>query len=82
MAGFAAPADAAIFTGVNNINDSGSGLAAQRDQRCERTARRDQIRFDIPGPGPHVIALNIDLPFVTQPVAIRGYTEPSRRRRR
>ena len=42
-----------------------------------RTAAQDQIRFEIPGPGPHVIALASDLPSVTQPVAIRGYTEPS-----
>ena len=76
MTASAAPADAAIF-GVNNINDSGGGSLRSAINAANGTAVKDQIRFDILGPGPHVIALNTDLPFVTQPVAIRGYTEPS-----
>ena len=76
MAAGANPAQAAIF-GVNNINDAGGGSLRSAINAANGTAAPDEIRFDIPGAGPHVIALATDLPFVTQPVAIRGYTEPS-----
>jgi hypothetical protein len=36
----------------------------------------DEIRFDIPGAGPHTIQLQSGLPDVTDPVVIDGSTEP------
>lgn len=36
----------------------------------------DQIRFAIPGAGPHRIALSAALPIVTGSVLIQGYTQP------
>ncbi len=35
----------------------------------------DQIRFEIPGDGPHVIALDSLLPAITEAVVIDGYTQ-------
>jgi parallel beta-helix repeat protein len=60
IAASAAPAQAATFA-VNAANG---------------TAAADQIDFAIPGAGTHVISLAGPLPAVTQPVAIRGYTQP------
>src|SRR5690606_18001641 len=36
----------------------------------------DQIHFNIPGAGPHTILVSSDLPGVTSPVLIDGYTQP------
>lgn len=36
----------------------------------------DEIRFDVPGPGPHSIQPSSALPVVTDPVIIDGYTQP------
>jgi hypothetical protein len=76
MAVGANPAQAGIQT-VTNVNDSGNGSLRDAITTTNQFANQDQILFQIPGPGPHVIALASDLPFVTQPVAIRGYSEPN-----
>lgn len=36
----------------------------------------DLIAFDIPGPGPHTIQPTFELPTITDPVTIDGYTQP------
>jgi hypothetical protein len=76
IAAFAAPAQAAIHT-VVNTNDAGNGSLRDAIITANQFPNQDQIWFQIPGPGPHVISLASDLPFVTQPVAIRGYSEPN-----
>ena len=74
MTASAAPADAAIHTVVNTLS-SGNGSLRDAIVTANSTVARDEIKFDIPGNGPHVIALNSDLPPVTQPVVIRGYSQ-------
>ena len=76
MAAGANPAQAAVF-GVNNTADAGGGSLRSAINAANGTAVLDQILFNIPGPGPHVITLANDLPAITQPVAIRGYSEPN-----
>ena len=75
MAASATSAQAAIHTVVNTQN-AGNGSLRAAILTANQTVARDQIKFDIQGGGPHVISLANDLPFVTQPVAIRGYSEP------
>jgi trimeric autotransporter adhesin len=35
----------------------------------------DEVRFSIPGPGPHIIAPASALPFITEPLVVDGYTQ-------
>lgn len=71
----AANADAAVFT-VTNTNDSGVGSLRQAILEANVTTAADDIHFDIPGAGPHVIEIASTLPTLTQPAAIDGYTQP------
>jgi len=73
--GIAAPAHAATFA-VNNTNSSGAGSLRSAINAANGTAARDSITFAIPGAGPQVITLANDLPVITQPVDIKGYTQP------
>lgn len=73
--GVAAPAHAATFA-VNNTNSSGAGSLRSAINAANGTAARDSITFAIPGAGPQVITLASDLPVITQPVDIKGYTQP------
>jgi hypothetical protein len=75
VAASAAPAQAATFA-VVNTNDAGAGSLRSAINAANMTAVRDQITFQIPGAGVHTIALAVDLPFVTRPVSIRGYSQP------
>ncbi len=36
----------------------------------------DEIHFNIAGPGPHTIRPTSELPTITDPVMIDGYTQP------
>jgi hypothetical protein len=73
--GAAAPAHAATFT-VNNTNDAGPGSLRSQISAAEQTATRDQIRFEIEGDGIQTITLAGALPTLTQPLTIKGYTQP------
>jgi len=73
--GIAAPAHAATFA-VNNTNSSGAGSLRSAINAANGTAARDSITFAIPGAGVQVITLANDLPVITQPVDIKGYTQP------
>lgn len=66
----------ATFT-VSNTNDSGPGSLRQAilDANAAVTGGRDQIRFEIPGEGPHVIAPLSALPPVADPVILDGFTQ-------
>jgi parallel beta-helix repeat protein len=76
MAVGANPAQAAIHTVVNTA-DAGNGSLRDAINTTNQNPNQDQILFAIPSPGPHVISLASDLPSVTEPVAIRGYSEPN-----
>jgi hypothetical protein len=75
MAASASSAQAAIHT-VVSTQSAGNGSLRDAIITANQNPGRDQIRFDIAGGGPHVISLANDLPAVTGPVAIRGYSEP------
>ncbi len=63
---------------VTNINDSGLGSlrAAISNANGFVSSGNDTIAFNIPGAGPHVIAVMSALPSLTDPVTIDGYTQP------
>ena len=71
----------AIFT-VNTAADAGIGSLREAIISANAAAGADEIRFDIPGAGPHLI--NVDgtngpLPTITEAVFINGYSEPGSR---
>ena len=74
IAASAAPAQAANFP-VNNTNDSGGGSLRSAINGANGTAVADEIRFAIPGNGVHTISLATDLPAITNPLVIRGYSQ-------
>lgn len=66
---------AAVFT-VTTAADAGPGSFRQATLDANAGAGADQILFDIPGPGPHVISLASALPPITDTVLIDGYSQP------
>jgi hypothetical protein len=66
---------AMTFT-VINTNDSGAGSLRQAILSANTNSGLDTINFNIPGAGLHTITLASDLPAVTSPVIIDGYTQP------
>src|SRR5262245_6400067 len=63
---------------VVNVNDSGAGSLRQAIVDANNAAGADTIQFNIPGSGVHTItpASGSQLPFITDPVTIDGYTQP------
>ncbi len=61
---------------VTNTNDSGPGSLRQAILNANANPSRDQIRFKIPGAGPHTIQPLSALPVITDPVVIDGATQP------
>ena len=72
----APPAAAATTFSVTNTNDSGPGSLRQAILDANANAGLDTISFNIPGDGPHTIALAGLLPEVVDPVLIDGYSQP------
>jgi hypothetical protein len=70
-----ASASAATFT-VTNVNDAGSGSLRQAIFDANASAGVDVINFSIPGSGVQTIAPLSQLPDITGPVAINGYSQP------
>ena len=71
----AASLTAATFT-VTNTNDTGAGSLRQAIMDANANLGLDTIAFNIAGAGIHAIAPVTDLPAVTDPVLIDGYTQP------
>jgi hypothetical protein len=61
---------------VVNTNDAGNGSLRTAIDNANNTAGLDSIFFNIPGAGPHVITPLNDLPDITDPVIVAGYSEP------
>src|SRR5438105_13600636 len=59
---------------VVNTNNQGPGSLYQAITDANANAGRDNIVFNIPGPGVHVIQA-IALPQITDPIIIDGYTQ-------
>lgn len=66
---------AAPFT-VTNTNDSGPGSLRQAILDANAAGGLDSILFNIPGGGVHTITPATDLPTITGPVLIDGYSQP------
>jgi hypothetical protein len=60
---------------VTNTNDDGPGSLRQAITDANDQAGIDEIRFDIPGPGPHVITLLSNLPWI-EPTVLDATTQP------
>ena len=61
---------------VTNTNDSGAGSLRQAILNANASAGIDDVCFNIPGAGPHSIAVLSQLPTVTDAVIIDGTSEP------
>ena len=61
---------------VTNTHDHGFGSLRQAINASNGHAGADKISFNIPGAGVHVIMPSPDLPSITDPVTIDGYTQP------
>jgi hypothetical protein len=66
---------AATFT-VNTTADSGAGSLRQAILEANASPGADEIHFNIPGAGPHVIQPQTELPPVTEALTLDGYTQP------
>lgn len=68
-----------IFT-VSNTNDSGPGSLRQAMLDANATPNTgfgpDEIRFNIPGAGPHTLSPTSSLPSLAEAVIIDGLTQP------
>lgn len=60
---------------VTNANDDGPGSLRQAITDANAQVGIDEIRFDIPGPGPHVITLLSNLPWI-EPTVMDATTQP------
>jgi hypothetical protein len=65
----------AVLT-VTNTNDSGAGSLRQAIETAESNATTDEIKFNIAGGGVKTISLSTALPFIFDPVAIDGWSQP------
>ena len=72
---FSGVAQASTFV-VTNTNSSGAGSLAQAILNANGNPGPDVISFNIPGSGVHTISPTNQLPPLTDPVTIDGYTQP------
>ena len=68
------PAQAATFW-VTNVSDVNAGSLRRAIEAAEAQPDHDTIKFDIPGSGPHKITLVANLPILSEPVTIKGYSQ-------
>jgi hypothetical protein len=61
---------------VINTNDSGAGSLRQAIMDANATAGEDVINFNVTGTGVHTIAPATELPAISGPVTIDGYSQP------
>ncbi len=64
---------------VTNTNDYGPGSLTQAILDANAAPNQggpDLVRFNLPGAGPHTIALEAPLPAITDPLVIDGYSQP------
>ena len=75
VAAAATPAQAATIT-VTNVSDVNAGSLRRAIETADQQPNHDTIKFDIPGTGAHTITLVADLPVLSYPVTIKGYSQP------
>jgi hypothetical protein len=61
---------------VDTTADSGKGSLRQAILDANASSGADDITFMIPGSGEQVIKLATELPAITEPLTINGYTQP------
>src|SRR6202171_5885136 len=61
---------------VTNTNDGGAGSLRQAINDANGNSGLDTIAFNIPGTGLHTITPVTQLPSITSPVTLDGYTQP------
>lgn len=66
----------AITYTVSNTNDDGPGSLRWAITQANALPDGDNIHFNIPGAGPHVISLLSPLPAIQYRVNVYGYTQP------
>ena len=78
LAGFGAASSAQAQFIVTNKSDAGANSLRDAITQANAAAGTDDIQFNIPGAGAgrHVIHLATDLPAITDPIEIRGYSQP------
>jgi hypothetical protein len=64
---------------VTNAMDSGPGSLRQAILDANAHPGRDRVAFAIPGEGLHTIRPESELPTITDPVVLDGYTQPGTR---
>lgn len=64
---------------VSNTNDAGIGSLRQAILDANANPAFNIIGFNIPGTCPRTIALDTELPSITDAVSIRGYSQPGSR---
>jgi len=69
-------ARAAVTFTVTTTADSGAGSLRQAILDANASAGADLINFSIPAAGVHTIVVSSDLPTITDPVMIDGYSQP------
>lgn len=69
------PKELATFV-VTNTADSGPGSLRQAILEANATPEVETLAFNIPGTGPHSIALQSDLPEIVSPLHIDGTSQP------
>ena len=62
---------------VTNTNDAGAGSLRQAILDANGNSGLDTIQFNIPGTGVHTITPVTQLPSITSPVVLDGYTQPN-----
>jgi trimeric autotransporter adhesin len=67
--------DGAPDGGCNAVGDSNLCTLREAITLANSQAGADQIRFAIPGDGPHAISLGSQLPFISGGLLIDGYTQ-------
>src|SRR5215216_6029689 len=75
VAAAAGSAQAATIT-VTDASDANAGSLRRAIETAEQQSGHDTIKFDIPGAGLHTITLASDLPGLSDPVTIKGYSQP------
>jgi hypothetical protein len=72
----ASPAYATVVYTVRNANDSGTDSLRAAIVLANRNPGPDEIHFNVPGVRAFTVSLVTDLPSITDPVRIDGYTQP------